>query len=229
MPDEDGSPRTATRLTWFMVAANYYSALYLLVGGVAVFLAGPAPAARVAVALVWLYVVPPALARLILAARGAPVGRATADAPAYRTWWLLTQIQMVFNRVRLLEEVLRLIPGAYGLWLNLWGARVSLFAFWSPGVFVADRYLLRVGRGAVLGARCHVGGHIISATGGGGWELVVAPVTIEPGAVVGALAMVGPGCVIAAGETVPAGRRLAPFTAWRDGRRRRLEERAAWR
>jgi hypothetical protein len=218
-------PRGVTR---FMIAANYYSAVYLLAGGLLVYGAGP-PAARVAAALAWLYVVPPLLARLILAVRGAPVGRATPDMPAYRTWWLLTQIQMPFNRLRILEEALRLIPGLYGAWLALWGARVSLFAFWSPGVFVADRYLLRIGAGAVLGARCHIGAHLVSVAADGSWELVVAPVTIERGAVIGALAMVAPGCVIYAGETVPAGRRLAPFTAWKDGRRVALEERATWR
>ena len=217
------------RLTAFMVAANYYSVVYLAAGVLAVVAAGPSPATRLATALAWIYLVPPVLARLVLAARGAPVGRATVDTPAYRTWWLLTQLQMIFNRIRVLEELLRLIPGAYGLWLNLWGSRVSLLAFWSPGVFVTDRYLLDVGRGAVLGARCHLGAHIVSTSPDGGWELVVAPVTIGAGGVVGALAAMGPGCVLDAHQTLPAGRYLGVFTAWRDGRRVPLAERAGWR
>src|SRR5262249_44560672 len=206
------------RLTAFMVAANYYSVVYLAAGALAVVGGGPSPAAGLGPALAWVYPVPPGLARLVLAARGAPVGRATVDTPAYRTWWLLTQLQMIFNRIRVLEELLRLIPGAYGLWLNLWGSRVSLLAFWSPGVVVADRYLLEVGRGAVLGARCHLGAHIVSTTPDGGWELVVAPVTIGAGGMVGALAAVGPGCVVEPHQTLPAGRFLGAFTAWRDSR-----------
>jgi hypothetical protein len=212
-----------------MVAANYYSVLYLAAGAVAVALAGPSSAVRAAAALGWIYLLPPLLGRLILAVCGCPHGRATPETPAYRTWWLLTQVQMIFNRVRVLEELLRLVPGAYSLWLNLWGSRVSLLCFWSPGVFVADRYLLRVGRGAVLGARSHIGGHLVSPSGDGSWELIVAPVTIAAGSVVGALAGVGPGCVVHANETLPAGRLLAPFTAWKDGRRTPLEERATWR
>jgi hypothetical protein len=210
-----------------MVLANYWSLVYLLAGALAVVLAGPSPATCVGVALAWLYLVPPALARLLLATRGMPVGRATPATATYRTWWLLTQLQMVFNRIRVLEEVLRLIPGAYGLWLNLWGSRVSLLAFWSPGVVVTDRYLLRVGRGAVLGARCHIGGHIVTTSADRGWELLVAPVTIGAGSVVGALAMVGPGCVIHDHETLQAGRVFGPLMALKDGRRVRLEEPSA--
>src|SRR5262245_410925 len=67
------------RLTAFMVAANYYSVVYVAAGALAVVAAGPSPAGRLATALAWIYLVPPVLARLVLAARGAPVGRATVD------------------------------------------------------------------------------------------------------------------------------------------------------
>src|SRR5262245_45790474 len=85
------------RPTAFMVLANYYSLAYLLAGALAVGLAGPSLVARVGVALAWLYLVPPLLARLLLATRGTPRGRATPATATYRTWWLLTQVQMIFN------------------------------------------------------------------------------------------------------------------------------------
>ena len=207
-----------------MIAANYYSLLYLLAGALVVAIPGLTPGRRVALALVWIYLLPPLLARLILAVGGWPIGRATPDTRVYKTWWLLTQVQMIFNRVGLLEELLRLLPGVYSLWLTLWGSRASVLAYWSPGVLVTDRYLVRVSRGAVLGARSLIGGHVVTRNEAGDYELIAAAVTIGEGSIVGTLVAIGPGCVVHARETVPAGRRLPPFTAWKGGRKTALEE-----
>ena len=59
---------------------------------------------------------------------------------------------MVFNRLPWLEEILRLMPGLYALWLFLWGGRVSPLVYWAPGSLVIDRPLVIVERGAVIGA-----------------------------------------------------------------------------
>jgi hypothetical protein len=205
-----------------MLAANYYPIAFVAAGALAVAATAVRPAARLGLALAWCYLLPPLLGRLLLGAFGRPRGPAPPDSRAYRTWWLLTQIQMVFNRIPILEELLRLVPGAYALWLNLWGSRVSPFAYWAPGALVTDRYALRVGRGAVLGTRSLIGAHVVTRDADGGYVLIAAPLTIGAGSIVGALAAVGPGCHVYDNETLPGGQLLAPFTAWRGGRKVRI-------
>ena len=121
-----------------MIAANYYTVVYLVAGAVAVTVPELTLGGRAAVGLAWVYVLPPLVGRLILAVQGRPIGQVRPGTRVYDTWWLLTQVQMLFNRIAVLEEALRLIQGAYSLWLNAWGSRVSLLAYWSPGTFVTD-------------------------------------------------------------------------------------------
>jgi hypothetical protein len=202
-----------------MVAANYYTLAYVAAGVFVVAAPALGPGARVAVALAWLYLLPPLLARLAMAVLGRPHGEFTPEARAYRTWWLLTQLQVIYGRVALLEEALRIVPGAYSLWLRLWGSKVSVLVLWSPGVMVTDRYLLRVAKGVVVGTRSTLGGHIATVDGRGAYRLTIAPIVLDEGSVVGALCGLGPGCHVFPRETVPAGRLLPPFTAWKDGRK----------
>ena len=212
-------PPRGGALAWYMVAANYYTLGYLVAGACVVAVPALGPWARAGVAVAWLYLVPPVLGRLTLALLGRPQGEFTAEARAYRTWWLLTQLQMLYGRVALLEEALRIVPGAYSLWLRLWGSQVSLLVLWSPGVMITDRYLLRVARGVVVGTRSTLGAHIATVDARGEYRLTIAPIVLEEGSVVGALAGLGPGCHVFPRETVPAGRLLPPFSAWKDGRK----------
>jgi len=206
-------------LRWYLVAANYYTLVYVVAGVLTVAMPAVAWPARLALALAWLYLLPPLLGRATLALRGRPRGRFTPETRAYRTWWMLTQLQVIYGRVPLLEEALRIVPGAYSLWLRLWGSRASLLVLWSPGVMVTDRYLLQVAKGVVVGTRSTLGPHIATVDSRGQSVLTVAPIVLEEGSVVGALAGLGPGCHVAARETVPAGRLLPPFTLWKDGRK----------
>jgi hypothetical protein len=206
-------------VTLFMVAANFYTVAYVAVGVIVVNTLSRGLLTGLALAFAWIYLVPPLICRAVLLAFGRPSGPATPRSRSYRVWWLLLQLQIVFNRVPQLEELLRMVPGVYGFWLNLWGSKVSLMAYWSPGVLVTDRYLLRVGRGAVLGAGCMVGGHLVSRDAAGEYTLTVSEVTVEEGAIVGAHALIAPGCHIGAREVVPAGRSLGPFTRWKQGKR----------
>jgi len=177
---------------------------------------------RIISGVFWIYFVPPLLCRTILLCFGVPLGiNVFPNSRAFKVWWWLTQIQMLFNRFSILEEGLRFIPGMYALWLNLWGATVSVEAFWSPGVFIADRYLVCVKKGVVLGSRCLISGHVVTGTTQGYYALTVGLVTIQPYAIVGAHAIIGPGCYVHTKETIPIGRILPPFTIWKAGRKER--------
>jgi len=180
-----------------------------LAGGVAVALAAGAlwPWA----ALGWLYLAAPLAGRLVLLLCGRPGGEFTQDQRGYRVWWVLTQLQVPYNRLPALEELLRLVPALYPAWIALWGGRLSARSYVSPGVVITDRWLVSVGAKVVLGYRAVLLGHYVTRGEDGRWRLVLAMPVVGDGALIGGEAGVGPGAVVASGAVLPAGRRLPPF------------------
>jgi len=208
-----GAPRLE-RPDGFSLALNYLPLLHVASGVALAFATFSTAGARLACLALWLYLLPPVVSRVTLAAFGRPDGRATLETRDYRVWWFLTQWQMVFNRLPWLEELLRLVPGLYPLWIGLWGGRLSQFAYVSPGVLITDRYLVDVGRGAVLGMKCTLAGHIAMRDDSGRFVVVIGAPIVEAEAIVGGEASLGPGATLRAGHMLPAGRRVAPFGAW---------------
>jgi len=201
----------------FMLAANYFPLLYLLCGVLLVFNFG-SPGIGIIVTLVWLYLLPPLCCRLVLMLLGKPEGEVDDASPVFRRWWFVSQLQLLYSRIPLLEELLRIVPGLYGLWLCLWGGKVSPWVYWSPGVKVFDRYHLCIDKAVLIGGGCRIGAHAMRRGEDGSFYLVVAPLTIERDCTIGFNAALGPGVKVYAGETVPAGKILKPYYSWRDGR-----------
>jgi len=201
----------------FSLALNYVPLLHVVSGITLALAAFATPAARAACLALWIYLLPPVVSRITLAAFGRPAGRATLDTRDYRVWWFLTQWQMVFNRLPWLEELLRLVPGLYPLWIALWGGRLHQFAYVSPGVLITDRYLVDVGRGAVLGMKSTLAGHIAVRDDSGRFVVIIGTPTVESEAIVGGEAGIGPGATLRTGHLLPAGRRIAPFSVWPRG------------
>lgn len=192
-----------------------------IVSGILIGLGGmEAAGSRFAFLLAWIYLLPPVVARLTLTLFGTPDGRLTQDMRAYRVWWFLTQLQTLFNRLPMLEEFLRFVPGLYPAWIKLWGGSLSPFAYVSPGVLITDRYLVKVGRGAVLGMMSALAGHVVIRDEAGRYVVLVAAPIVEAQAILGGGAALGPGAILRAGQLLPAGRRIAPFGEWRDTARR---------
>lgn len=215
----DSDARAAGKVSGYTLALNYLPIMYVL-GGVAATWSVSGTAARWGLALAWIYLVPPVTTRVTLLVFGRPHARAARQHErAYKVWWFLSQLQVVFNRLPALEASLRLVPGLYPAWLNLWGGKVSLLAYWGPGSQILDRYLIEVGRGAVIGSRVIMSGHLGTIAEDGEFVVDIAPVRVGEGVILGAMAALGPGSSVAAAEAVPVGRLLSPFSAWRGGRR----------
>lgn len=185
--------------------------------GLAVFRAsrGPETAGLLGLALAHLYLTPPLLHRLLGGPRRLPRGRFGVDSPEFLLWWRAAQLQTIFNRLPALEELLRLLPGVYSLWLRLWGARVGRLVYWTPGVAIADRSLVAVGDRVVFGAAVRVMPHLVAPDGDGRTTLLVAPVTIGDDALVGGYSLLTPGARVEAGETTSALRTRYPYREWR--------------
>lgn len=174
-------------------------------------------ASACAVGLAWLYVLPPLLGRLLISVFGRPEGVLRQTDKAYRVWWALTQLQMPFNRLPMLEELLRFVPGLYALWIRLWGGHLSPLAYVAPGVVITDRFAIQVGRGAVLGMRSAFAGHMALRDEAGAWTIVVAAPVVGDHALVGGEAGLGPGARLLPGQSLPYGRKLGPHAIWPRG------------
>ncbi len=206
--------RTLERPDAFSLTLNFLPALHILCGGALALGLFVSPAAGAAFFVSWLYLAPPFFARLLIALFGKPEGRLTQDMRAYRVWWALTQLQIVFNRLPWLEELLRLVPGLYAGWIALWGGRLSQFAYVGPGVLITDRYAVNVERGAVLGLRSILAGHLATRDDSGRFVVVVAAPIVESEAILGGLAALGPGAILRRGCELPVGRHIGPMAEW---------------
>jgi len=219
MPEAGNQPTRPEPIGRFALLGNFLP-LLMVAGMVAASLALTAGlAGRLTVFASLLYVAPPLLGRLLMVLFGKPAGRdITQSTRAFRVWWLLLQLQMPFNRLPWLEELLRLVPGLYPLWLNLWGARVHPATYWAPGARTLDRPYVQTGYGSVIGTDTLMSGHLARMEKGR-FLVDIAAVVIGSHAVIGARASIGPGCVVGPGETLAATARLAPYNHYVDGKR----------
>ncbi|HEV8254239.1 MAG TPA: acyl transferase [Vicinamibacteria bacterium] len=185
-----------------LLVLGYLPLLHVLLVAACAALLPVTGAMRALLALASLYLMPPLAARLGARLVPLPRGRVDLDDPGFLAWWLSAQWQVVFNRLPALEEALRLVPGAYSAWLRLWGSRVGALVYWSPGVVVLDRGLVEVGDRVVFGAGVRINSHALLTRNGRGC-LVVAPIRIGRGAMVGGHSLLTPGVEIAEGAASP--------------------------
>jgi hypothetical protein len=172
-----------------------------------------------------LYLLPPACAFVVRRTASIPEGKIAFGSKPFFVWWILLQLQMIFSRLPALEELLRLVPGAYSAWLRLWGARIGRLTFWSPGTRILDRSYLEVGNDVVLGAGVRVNPHVFAKnSAGGGLELLLGTVRIGDRAQVGGYSLLTTGSEVAAGEVTDALLILPPFSIFKDGKRTRAKQ-----
>jgi hypothetical protein len=220
--------RRRAGVTAYSLALNYLPLAQLVLG--AAFVAWRAQSLRSVLlwSAAWLYLVPPVVCRFALLLFGRPEGRElTQDRRAYKVWWFTHQWQVVFNRLPWLEELLRLVPGLYALWIRSWGGRVSPWAYWGPGSLVVDRHLVVVEAGAVIGMGAGLTGHIGTLAADGTYLVDVAAPRVGRGAIMGARSGLGPGAELAPHQVLPAGRMIPPFVRWDGTAMRAIGETAA--
>lgn len=134
-------------------------------------------------------------------------------------WWAAFQCQVLFLRFPVLEEILRLIPGLYSLWLRGWGSRIGKLTYWAPGTVILDRGYLDIGDHVVFGAGVRLNPHVMERDPEP--LLRLAPVRIGDGAMIGGYSLLTVGTEIASGEATRAFLISPPFSRWKNGRRTR--------
>lgn len=174
---------------------------------------------RVFATLATVYLLPALAARVIVQwfpIRATVLKLGSAD---FMKWWALLNLQMIFCRLPVLEETMRIIPAVYSAWLRLWGARIGRLVFWSPGTQILDRSFVEVGDDALFGVGVQLIPHVMVRGADGANEVILARVKVGDRAVVGGYSLLGPGSEIAPDEATQARLLLNPFTKWQGGRR----------
>lgn len=103
-----------------------------------------------------------------------------------------------------LYHALLTVPFLRKAMLRLFGYRGSLDFVVYPDTWLRDLPLLRVGDGAYLANKSTIGTNICLKTG----EILVDGITVEPGGIVGHLAMLAPGAKIGEGTEIGVGAAL---------------------
>ena len=220
------APRAAAldvpaRVRLGMVALGFIPALHLIA---AVMPLAFAVMGRVRPAAAWLtpailFLVPPLVVRASTWWSPLPSGRVEPGSGGFLHWWFTAQWQVVFTRLPMLEETIRMIPGLYSLWLRLWGARVGALVYWAPGVVVLDRSLVRIGNRVIFGVGARLNPHVLAPGEPSRTALYLAPIAIGDDALVGGYSILLPGCEVAEGEATPPFRAIHAFSRFANGRR----------
>jgi hypothetical protein len=204
---------------FLMLALNFIPLLHAASIILALLLTQFSWSARVVVVVGLLYLAPPLLVRSIFIFAGTPQGHIPVGSKQFLTWWLSFQLQVLFCRIPVLEEVLRLVPGLYSQWLRLWGSRVGRFTYWSPGTIITDRSFLAIGDHVVLGAGVRLNSHVLTKGRDGLMELIISNITIGERAMVGGYSLLTAGTEISPEEITRAFLISPPFSVWSNGKR----------
>ncbi|NJO63553.1 MAG: acyl transferase [Richelia sp. RM2_1_2] len=127
----------------------------------------------------------------------------------YSPWWGSHQIQSIYISFGCLESALRLIPGAFSLWLRLWGAKIGKNVYWTPKLEIADRSLIEIGNNVVFGQSCAILSHAIKPKKQN-LMLYVKKVKIGSDVFIGAGSYLAPGVIVEDETFVTADSRLYP-------------------
>lgn len=153
-------------------------------------------------ALAAVYLLPVVCYRLFVIAYPLEPGLSNLAEKRFSPWWASHQIQLIYTAVPALEAVLRMIPGAYSIWLRLWGSRIGSSVYWTPRMEIHDRGLLHIGDGVVFGHKVELYGHTVTPKRQR-LLLYTGLVTVGAGAFVGAGSRLAPGVVVEPGAVVP--------------------------
>jgi len=174
---------------------------------------------RVFAAFGMLFIVPALVTQIIV--KGFPLRSTVINLGStdFFKWWATLNLQVLFCRLTILEETVRLVPALYSAWLRLWGSKIGRLVYWAPGTQILDRSFLDIGDDVIFGAGVRLAPHMMIRNELGEMELLLAPVKIGSRAVVGGYSVLSAGTELAGDEASQACLLSPPFTKWRNGKR----------
>lgn len=148
------------------------------------------------------YIVPLTLYRLLTWFSPICQGGSIVEKGRWSSWFIAYRLQLIFVHFPFLEGALLTFPGAFGLWLRLWGSTIGKRVFWASTVHISDRGHLDIADDVFFGSDVHLFSHVMKKSGTRG-ILYVNKVTIGAGAFIGAGSRFGPGAKVQPAASVP--------------------------
>lgn len=118
-------------------------------------------------------------------------------------WILAHRLQYLFITLPVLERVLILIPGAFSMWLRLWGSRIGKGVIWTPGISILDRTHLKIGDYVFFGDKSYLSTHLIRRHRNR-IQLLVKEINIGDRSFIGYSTDMGPGTDLPSLSVVPS-------------------------
>lgn len=197
-------------MTLLSVLLSWFPAVVLLAAAVSFICLCLFPGVPAALALLFsLYGFPVLVYRLHQWAYPVKEGISYLQGNQYSPWWGSHQIQAIYLAFPALEALLRLIPGAFSLWLRLWGSRVGCRVYWTPTIEIADRGLLEIGDRVIFGHQVGLYPHAVKPRKQD-LMLYVKRIKIGSDVFLGAWCHLGPGTVVSDGTYLPVATFLYP-------------------
>lgn len=168
--------------------------------------------------LTWIYLLPPLLAQI--SRKIMPITKNKIDlySREYFSWWFQFNLQVIYIRLPFIEELIRIVPGLYSIWLRLWGSKIGKLIYWAPGLRVLDRSYLNIGDNVMFGADVRLNPHVILKEGDAN-ILLLEEIVIKKNVFIGGYSLLTSGIVIEEGESLKSFSLLTPFCSWKNGKR----------
>jgi hypothetical protein len=165
-----------------------------------------------------IYILPPILARICKSIFPIKNKSTLVNSREFYFWWFQFNLQMLYLRLPFLEEILRVVPGLYSLWLRLWGSKIGSLVYWPAGIRILDRSYLVIGDYVVFGADVRLNPHVITKENEKNM-LLLDTIIIKKNVSVGGYSLLTAGVCIEEGEALNAYTNLPPFCTWKNGKR----------
>ena len=129
------------------------------------------------------YFIPPFIGRLT---KIQSVDRGIFGPNSKEYWLLISNLvsQNIFNRFPIFEEILRLIPGLYSIWLRLWGSCVGANVIYHARVEIVDGSYVNIGDNVMFGNGAVIGSHAMYLDREGNYNFALRTSYVETGTIV---------------------------------------------
>lgn len=148
-----------------------------------------------------LYIFPIILYRISEMISKTKQGTSYVGDKGWSPWLIGFRLQSIYLYFPFLENILRIFPPIYSMWLRLWGSKIGKRVFWSPTMDITDRGHLEIGDNVLFGHRVILLSHVISPKNGRKL-LYVKNIKFGNNSFIGAGCRFGPGTNLAEGSLV---------------------------
>lgn len=162
------------------------------------------PSLKAIIALVLaIYIIPPLAYRLIRIQYPIILGISEINSKQPANGWMLAmRFQILYSIFPFIEKLLLIVPGAYNMWLRLWGSTIGKNVYWTPAVEIVDRTHLIIEDEVFVGNKTYLSSHIAKRKADS-TQIFNRPIHLKKKSFVSTHCILGPGSELEENEILP--------------------------